>query len=206
MKRLVLAILASFLIPVPGFSADLLFREDWKELPPEFPISQSRVAHPDLLLSLYGPGEHGIKHSHHDWIENDPYYVWSGACPGNWAVGLRLRTGRLDLSGDSKIRWRSKQSGFRQLRIILRTAEGKWLVSDQSDGESKDWRVKEFDLSTIHWRELNISRVTEEKPVENPDLTQIEEVGFTDLMPGGISLACSRLDWIEVYGQKPQQN
>jgi hypothetical protein len=28
----------------------------------------------------------------------------------------------------------------------------------------------------------------------------VEEVGFTDLMPGGISAACSRLDWIEVYG------
>ena len=31
-------------------------------------------------------------------------------------------------------------------------------------------------------------------------LSNVEEIGFTDLMPGGKSSSCSRLDWIEVYG------
>jgi hypothetical protein len=29
----------------------------------------------------------------------------------------------------------------------------------------------------------------------------VDEIGFTDLMTGGASDACSRLDWIEVYGK-----
>jgi hypothetical protein len=35
---------------------------------------------------------------------------------------------------------------------------------------------------------------------DNPDLSRVVEVGFTDLMRGGQSQACSRLDWIEVDG------
>jgi hypothetical protein len=53
----------------------------------------------------------------------------------------------------------------------------------------------------INWYSLNIERIFEGKPVENPDLSRVEEIGFTDLMTGGMSTACSRLDWIEVYGK-----
>ena len=35
----------------------------------------------------------------------------------------------------------------------------------------------------------------------NPDLSRVDEIGFTDLMVGGQSEACSRLDWVEVYGK-----
>jgi len=38
--------------------------------------------------------------------------------------------------------------------------------------------------------------------VEKPDLNRVEEVGFTDLMRGVGTPACSRVDWIEVYGVK----
>jgi hypothetical protein len=43
--------------------------------------------------------------------------------------------------------------------------------------------------------------ITEGKPVLNPDLSRVDEIGFTDLMVGGQSVACSRVDWIEVYGK-----
>lgn len=180
----------------------LVFREDWKETPADMPVSQDHVANPDLTLQLYGPGLHGIKKSNHPNIPDDPYYIWSGPCPGNWAVTLRLRSGDIDLRGPALVRWRSKQSGFRQLRIILKLTGGKWLVSDQSDDASYDWRVKEFGIRSIRWRTLDISRVCEGKWVEAPDLSRVEEVGFTDLMAGGMSDACSRLDWIEVYGNR----
>ena len=177
------------------------FREDWKETPAEMPVSQSHVANPDLLLSLYGPGQHGIKKSNHPQIPNDPYYIWSGACPANWAVTLKHKSDDADLTGPAVIRWRSRQSGFRQLRIILKLSGGPWLVSDLYDDASDDWRVREFSIGSIHWRELDICRVTEGKRAESPDLSRVEEIGFTDLMPGGVSDACSRLDWIEVYGK-----
>lgn len=180
----------------------LFFREDWKETPAELPLGQSHVAGADLVVTLYGPGLHGVKKSNHPNIPNDPYYVWSGACPGNWAVTLKHKVRDVDLAGPgARIRWRSKQAGFRQLRIILKTAAGEWLVSEGSDGPSEAWRVHEFTLRGMGWRTLDISRVTEARKASSPDLSRIREVGFTDLMPGGLSDACSRLDWVEVYGR-----
>jgi hypothetical protein len=194
----VLLMLAGIGLPVEKRSG-LLFREDWKELPAVTPVTQEHVANPALTLHLYGPGKDEIKKSHHDQPKDDPYYIWSGECKGNWAVALGHRDLLVDLTGAAKIRWRSKQSGGRQLRIIVKLAEGAWLVSDQSDGPSESWRESEFKIAEIHWRALNIEAVTEGNWVEKPDLSRVDEIGFTDLMAGGRTPASSRLDWIEVW-------
>ena len=135
--------------PSPA-GAGLFFREDWRETPAETPLTQAHVANPDLLLTVHGPGRSGVRKSHHAQPADDPYYVWSGEVPGNWAISLRHRSRAVDLSGPAKIRWRSKQSGFRRLRIVLKLADGTWLVSEQSDGESADWHVKEFPLAALN--------------------------------------------------------
>jgi hypothetical protein len=179
----------------------LFFREDWKETPAALPVTQEHVANSELVLSLHGPGRSAVKKSHHDTPADDPYYIWSGECQGNWAVSLRHATALADLT-DGKIRWRAKQAGFRQLRIILKLADGTWLVSDRSDGPSDDWRVFEIQIGEIRWRKLDADTIVEGTWVTNPDLRRVQEVGFTDLMRGGGSPACSRLDWIEVYGIK----
>jgi hypothetical protein len=179
----------------------LFFREDFRETPAATPATQEHIANPDLVLSLWGPGKEGIKKSHHEKPVDDPYYIWSGTAPANWAVSLRHKGAMVDLTGQSKIRWRSKQAGFRQLRVMLKLAGGTWLVSDLNDGPSADWRVCEFNLQDVRWRRLNIKTIVEGRWVENPDLTKVDEIGFTDLMPGGESDACSRLDWIEVFGR-----
>ena len=62
--------------------------------------------------------------------------------------------------------------------------------------------MREFNISDLRWRKLDIETVVEKDWVEKPDLSRVDEVGFTDLMRGGSSAACSRLDWIEVYGTK----
>jgi len=183
----------------------LFFREDWKEIPPATPVTQEHVSHSDLLVTRHGPGEAGIRKSHHDRPADDPYYVWSGEAEGNWALSLRHQKSNFDLTGLAKIRWRSKQAGFRLLRIILKTGNGQWLVSDLYDPASNDWRIREFNIADIRWRQLDIKKIVEGEWVNAPDLSRIEEVGFTDLMPGGRSLACSRLDWIEVYGRPAQK-
>ena len=180
----------------------LFFREDWKENAASTPITQEHVANPNLILSLHGPGKTSIRKSHHNQPIDDPYYVWSGQCQGNWAVSLQHQSALVDLTGHAKIRWRSEQSGFRQLRIILKLADGPWLVSEESDGPSTDWRVREFNIADIHWRKLNIDDVIEGDWVDKPDLSRVDEIGFTDLMRGGGSPASSRVDWIEVYGVK----
>jgi hypothetical protein len=53
----------------------------------------------------------------------------------------------------------------------------------------------------ITWYKLNINSVTEGQPISGVNLSKVDEIGFTDLMSGGGSDACSRLDWIEVYGK-----
>ncbi|MGX1928165.1 hypothetical protein [Flagellimonas sp. 2504JD4-2] len=178
----------------------LFFREDFKETPAEIPVSQKHISNADVVIELYGEDSDQLKKSHHDTPKDDPYYVWSGLCRSTWAVTLKHRSKYVDLSKFGKIKWRSKQSGFRQLRIVLKLADGTWLVSDVYDGPSTDWRIREFNISDIKWKALDMELIAETKPVENPDLTKVEAIGWTDMMIGGNSDACSRVDWIEVYG------
>lgn len=180
----------------------LFFREDWKEIPAATPVTQGHVINPDLLLKLYGPGCDSIKKSHHEAPADDPYYIWSGLCTGNWAVTLKHKKMYADLTGYSKVLWRSKQAGLRCLHLLVKLADGTWLVSTQGDCLSKDWKITEFNIQDLSWYSLNINKIIEVKLVVSPDLSKVEEIGFTDLMPGGSSDACSRLDWIEVYGKQ----
>lgn len=183
--------------------APLIFREDWTETPPALPLTQRDIANAELSLAVHGPGAVLVKKSFHDAREWDAHYVWSGLAKGTWAVTLSLESGApMDLSKGATVRWRSKQSGFRALRPVVGLAGGAWLVGEESDPAASDWRVREFALAGMRWRRLDIATVTEAEWAENVDLSRVRSVGFTDLMPGGRSAACSRLDWIEVYGRR----
>lgn len=179
----------------------LLFREDWTETPAALPITQAHVANPDLMLTVHGPGGQRLKKSHHNRPADDPYYAWSGEAEATWAISLAPRRAALDLGGAARIRWRARQSGFRRLHVILRVDENTWIVSEQSDGASDEWRVQEFNLGELRWRELDIANVIEGDPVKSPNLSRVRAVGVSDLMRGGGTGASSRLDWIEVYGR-----
>lgn len=184
----------------------LFFREDWKEIPAEIPLNQRHVDNPDLTVHLYGDGQDSLKKSNHEKPVDDPFYVWSGLCLDNWMVTLKHKTKNVDLTGYAKLKWRTKQVGLRQLRITLKLADGTWLISDQSTGPSKDWKISEFNIQDIVWHHLDPERITEIGVAKEPDLSHVEEIGFTDLMAGGRSRACSRLDWIEVHGQPVDRN
>ncbi len=164
------------------------------------------MANPKLLLGLYGPGKDGIRKSHHERPADDPYYIWSGACPANCAATLRDRDSFVDLTGFAKLRWRTKQSGFRYLHVAVKLAGGDWLVSEQADGPSSDWREREFNFADLRWRRLDIRKIVEGAWVDHPDLSRVDEIGWTDLMVGGGTPASSRLDWIEVYGVSVKRN
>jgi hypothetical protein len=196
------ALLAQTGPPAPG----LFFREDWNRKEPFEQVTQEHVANPDLIQSTWGPGRDGIKKRHHG-TDEDPYYIWSGACPGNWALTLGHRTAYADLTGRARIRWRTMQTGFRRLHLILKLADGTWLVSEQFTGASRDWIESEWMVGDLRWYKLNIAEVFEDIEVERADLSRVEEIGFTDLMrgmpspAGRSSPAASRIDWIEVYAR-----
>jgi hypothetical protein len=178
----------------------LAFREDWKESPAATPVTQAHVAHPELVLSVHGPGRDLVKKSHHDKPADDPFYVWSGDTTAPWAVSLRHRRGSIDLTGQARVRWRAKQSGFHELRLLVQIDEKQWLVADQSDGPSVDWRERDFPIADLKWRTLDITQIVEGRTVDKPDLSTVRAIGVTDLRAGGGTPASSRLDWIEVYG------
>jgi len=181
----------------------LLFKEDWNKLPPfdlmtPYSLSQKDVMNPDLIQKLYGPGQDSIKKRHHG-TENDPYYIFTGFCRSNWAVTLSYRNISADLTGNALVRFRMMNSGFRELHVVIKLADGTWLVSDKSEGSSSVWQVHDFIIKDIRWYQMNINTIIEGSIMSSPDLSKVEEIGFTDMMNGGLSAACSRVDWIEVY-------
>lgn len=179
----------------------LFFREDFKEVPPEVPVAQEHLSNPDLILHRFGQGEGQIKKSFHTNIQNDPHYAWSGLCEGNWAVALEHESARVDLSVESaKIVLRTKQAADRILYPIVET-EQNWLIADRGTPATEDWEMDEIEVRQCKWNLFYPDTIERGKRIDEPDLTSISQVGFTDLRPGGGSRACSRLDWIEVYGR-----
>ena len=179
----------------------LFFREDWKEIPAATPVSQDHVIGSDLILARHGPDADSIKKSHHDNIPNDPWYIWSGSCgQARWAISLRKKDALVDLSGNGRIRWRTKQSGPHVLRVVLQLKDGRWLVSDKGFGETPDWHVFDVQLASLPWRRLDIQEIEAGEIVKQPDLRRVRCVGWTDLEIGDGSQGCTRVDWIEVYG------
>ena len=192
----------------------VFFREDWKfdsSVPnvntprePEHPIVQGDVASQTLEVRLYGDkaGTRTVIQPYNDNIT----YVMSLLCTSNCAITLRDKNNDVDLTGLATIKWRTRISGFHLLRPILKLADGTWLVGDKTAGLSTDWVESEIQLVDVRWRNLDINNVVEASDgywVDYPDLSKVEEIGFTDLMRGAGhgSGGGSRVDWIEVYGK-----
>ena len=185
----------------------LFLRETWKDPGvQEILVTAEHLTNPNLEMKLYGPGKVDVRIVHHQAPKDDPTYIWSGSAPANWVLTLRDKNNYVDLSGPvARIRWRTKEAGFHLLRPVLKLADGTFLVGDHVEGFTQDWLETEFSLADVRWRGLNPETVVETidgQWKQNPDLSRVDEVGFTDLMrgSGGGPGGGSRVDWIEVYG------
>src|SRR5690242_6497124 len=191
----------------------LFFREDWtlaSGLPntntpqePEHTIVPGDIANPNLEVRLYGDkvGPVAVKQTYN----NDITYVMTLLCTANCAITLRDKNNDVDLTGLATIRWRTKVTGFHSLHPIVKLAGGTWLVGDHATGYSTDWVESQIQLADVRWQNLNIENVIEgrvDKWVDHPNLSRVEEIGFSELMRGGgHGSSGSRIDWIEVYGK-----
>ena len=190
--------------PLPR--APLFFREEWKTAPGggEHAATQDAVVNPHLDLKLYGESSKEIQELGNASDPNNPPHVWTGLCTSPCAVALRDKTDAVDLSGSAKIRWVTKVSGLHQVHPIVKLADGTWLVGDHGDGSTVDWHESEFSISEVRWLKLDIDKVvTKGNWVEHPDLSKVDEIGFTDLLPGSGHGpgGWSDLAWMEVYGK-----
>jgi hypothetical protein len=139
----------------------------------------------------------------------DPPNLWTGVCQTPVAATLRHRGSFVDLTGQARIRWVTRTSGFHVVRPVVKLADGTWLVGDYGEGaettNSGLFLESEFAVASIRWLTLDISRVVTRGQtwVEKPDLSRVDEVGFADLLPGsghgwGGFVNVGR---IEVYGR-----
>ena len=186
----------------------LFLKGEWKRPAEEgnHPIGQANVINQNLELKVYGDAKN-VNETLHNIPKTEGTYIWSGLTEGSWAVALRDKANFVDLSDPmAKIRWKSKQAGFHILRPLVKLANGNWLVGEYGDGYTVDWRESDIPLAGMRWRQFDPKIALASGNglwIENPDLTKVDEVGFTDMMAGAGHGAggSSRVSWIEVYGK-----
>jgi hypothetical protein len=186
--------------PPPEPPLPLLFKEVWKFTPtPEAVLlSQDMVSNPDLLVTLYGPVAPDINSA------NGEPHIWTGMCTPACGVTLKLKDSYIDLSGKAHVTWKSRTSGFHQIRPMVKLADGTTLVGDLADENTFEYRLVDFHLATVRWLVLDAATLTTKGTLlPEVDLSKVDEVGFVDLTPGsghGFG-GYSALGPIEVYGK-----
>jgi len=188
-------------------SRPLFFSEAWKPstVKGEHPVDPATaVENPNLELKLYGTSAKEIQLLGSPKTAANPTHLWDGLCATPCAVALRDKDNYVNLTGNAMIRWVTKVSGFQKVHPIVKLADGTWLVGDHEDGSNADWHTDEFSISDVRWRKLNIEKVVVTGNwVNAPDLSKVDEVGYTDLMPGSGHGAggWSDVGKIEVFGK-----
>jgi hypothetical protein len=195
--------------------APLIFEEHWRDIPADEPITPAHLSNEGLLLHIYRDWGH-IRATQHP----TEAYTYTGETVTNWALTLSDPKFYYDLSGTGKIMLRTRNSGYRFTHVVIKTLDGKWYASEEGSPESTSWIEREY--SDLHWRILlmtdtptNSSNRRKPDPklvpiipmgVGHPDLTKVDEVGFSDLMPGGWIPSTSRVNSWKVFGKKtPRQ-
>jgi hypothetical protein len=190
----------------------LLFHEAWTRAPLTQPMVQENLGNQHLTLHLYGNANEIRKTMH---PADD--YTYTGETTTNWAITVSDKAAYWDLSGNAKIRLKTQNSGYRFLHVVIRTADGKYFASEEGSPESSSWIERDYVFSELHWRNLLMTdtptnainrRQPDPKRVPivptsraTPDLSKVDEVGFSDLMEGGWIPATSRVAFFDLYGQ-----
>jgi hypothetical protein len=194
-------------------NAELIFEERWTRAPLTQPMTQANLGNQDLKLHLYGDIE-GIRKTQHTTED----YTYTGETRNNWMITVSDPKFLYDLSLPGKVMLRTRNTGFRTTHVVIRTADGRYFVSEEGSGESLAWMNRDYILASLRWRNLamvdapttlNPNRkvdptraVIVATSVGTPDLSKVDEVGFTDLMPGGFIPATTRINAWAVYGKK----
>lgn len=195
--------------------ATLVMKVEWQSdgrtgsrpgVPNQVPVMQTNLADQNLELAHLGAGKQLLT------ANNDPSSVWSGECEAPFAITFRHKGHYMDLTGNAKVRWITKTSGFHVVRPVLTLADGTVMVGDFASMNVPMLAMTEFPIATIRWVRLDPARVVtlgspgnanNEVWVQNPDLSRVDEFGFADLMPasGHGTGGYIHVGSIEVYGR-----
>jgi hypothetical protein len=190
-----------------------LFRETWATVMAQ-PMVQESLSNQQLQLHIYGDPNEIRKTTH---AAQDEHYTYTGETTTNWAITVSDPANYWDLSGDGRFRIQTRNSGLRTTRVVIKTADGRYFVSEEGNPESSAWIERDYIFRDLTWRLLlmtdtptNASNRREPDPDRvpiiplartAPDLTRVEEVGFSDLSEGGWIPATSRVRSWEVWGR-----
>jgi hypothetical protein len=206
--------------PTP-VAASLAFKVEWVRPASQADTSvrympvQANVADPNVIMTFYGKAAQQILTTSQPGIPAAPYGVWAGTAEGPFAVTFKSKNGYLDMTGLAYVRWFTKTSGFHQIRPVVKLPNGDLLVGDLTFESMAKLSQHDFSLLNIRWVKLDPERVVTVPPgrvagnpntgiwAPAPDLTKIDEIGFTDLMPGSGhgQGGYIQLGGIEVYGK-----
>lgn len=188
--------------------ADLFWEERWHTTPGAAdgaPVDmRTSVRNPDLELKLYGPGPR-LQMFGQDNDPNDKPRAYSGEAKGPMVLAWRDKKAFGDLTGLSRIRVASIVSGLHKLYPTVKLANGDWYMADRGTSAlTKDWVTEEIPLTEVRWIKLDVANaVTKGNFVDTIDLSKVDEIGFTDLIPasghgpGGWFL----IGEVDVYGK-----
>ncbi|HMB72801.1 MAG TPA: hypothetical protein VKQ06_04470 [Gammaproteobacteria bacterium] len=193
----------------------MMFREVWQQPPADGPLNDENrritpdaLTNPDLEYRLYGPDASNIQVTSHNGIQ----FLWNGYTTSPVALTLRHKDAYMDLTGLSRMRWRTRTENLHVLHAVVKLADGRLLVGSQrfespqrrmvgSDAFTGNFVVSEVTFDDQRWFELDPELAVVGFEVNNPDLSRVDEIGYVDLMPGGGhgTAGCTNVSWIEVY-------
>ena len=92
----------------------------------------------------------------------------------------------MDLSDRGRVIWGTYVSGFHVARLVVKLADGTFLVGDPGTRTPDVSHVEnEVVLSSLRGLRLQVPEtVTRGSWVDRPDLSKVDEIGWTQLMPG----------------------
>jgi hypothetical protein len=198
----------------------LLFKVDWVQPQSQADTSkryapvQENIADSNVEIKLYGAAKEVLT-TGTPGSAVTPYGVWSGTATAPFAITFRQKNSYVDLTGLAHIRAYTKTSGFHVVRPVVKLADGTMLVGDLAISSVPMLSMSEFSLTNVRWIKLDPEKVVtlnggagtanpnNEIWVANPDLREVDEIGFADLMPGSGhgTGGYIQLGGIEVYGK-----
>lgn len=196
-------------VPRPPDPGPLFFSEHWKNprtygpgVLPLTSVTQDVVTAPDMAITVYDPNAKYIPEYRKalrwgSWVEDwegpnclriygvERPEIWAGSC-GAVTVTLRHTRNFVDLSNRGRVIWGTYVSGFHVARLVVKLADGTFLVGDPGTGTPDVSHIEnEVVLSSLRWLKLQVPEtVTRGTWVEKPDLSKVDEIGWTQMMPG----------------------
>ena len=189
-------------VPRPPDPGPLFFSEHWRNPKtydantlPLTSVTPEVVTTPDLVLTVYDPNAKYIPEYRKtlrpgSWAEDwagptclmiygvERPELWGGSC-GAVTVTLRHKNNFVDLSNRGRVIWGTYVSGFHVARLVVKLADGTFLVGDPGTGTPDVSHIEnEVVLSSLRWLKLEVPQtVTHGTWVERPDLSRVDEIG-----------------------------